>query len=510
MNQSRICLRARHLSWLLFGLAAGCLGYAVQPTGITDTSATLQAAFECDGNTTNTCTAWWQYWVDGSSTIHETQHLGDNYATGGTSSNLSWNLTGLASQTLYHYEFCGFGDTTINPPGICTGPLTGSALSSANLPQTAPDPGDFNATANFRTAGPSSKGTFDLGRPLTTIDTNSSPITRDGGYSIQYSSDSSLWIFGDTQQNHAGFDPYGTAAAGTFTQGQAPASLNELPTPPAAPVPGLPGPSPFFNVPDPLLQQNGDPCGTNGASYAADWVLGGAKEPAPSSNLLIVYGEMCVEPHPPSVLTYTMERLALAEYDPVGNAFLRVDHPFVASPLNAGLPPQEMLASPVFGGGGSVYLFGADQQGNVYVARAANRASQWAHGSNYHWWNGSYWDGNVNDAASIIPAVIYPPGFVQGQVSVGDYRGTGSQTYALIMEVSVKGTFDVYTATSLQGPWTLDAVTTVPDPCDKGLFGCYAVIGHPELSSSTQLVYSWYSPSDRDAYGHVRLGAVNW
>jgi hypothetical protein len=54
-------------------------------------------------------------------------------------------------------------------------------------------------------------------------------------------------------------------------------------------------------------------------------------------------------------------------------------------------------------------------------------------------WNGSHWDSNSEDAASIIPAT----GFLQGQVSVGDYRGTGSQTYALISEVSQKGTFDV-------------------------------------------------------------------
>jgi hypothetical protein len=89
-------------------------------------------------------------------------------------------------------------------------------------------------------------------------------------------------------------------------------------------------------------------------------------------------------------------------------------------------------------------------------------------------------------------------------VSVGDYRGTGSQTYALIEQFGfTTGAFNVYTATSLQGPWTLDAVSQPPDPCNKVSFGCYAVIGHPELSSSSQLVYSWYSPSDRDAY-------VNW
>lgn len=39
---------------------------------------------------------------------------------------------------------------------------------------------------------------------------------------------------------------------------------------------------------------------------------------------------------------------------------------------------------------------------------------------------------------------------------------------------------------------------------------CYALIGHPELSTSNQLVFSWFSPDDRDGYAHVRIGAVGW
>jgi hypothetical protein len=39
---------------------------------------------------------------------------------------------------------------------------------------------------------------------------------------------------------------------------------------------------------------------------------------------------------------------------------------------------------------------------------------------------------------------------------------------------------------------------------------CYAIKGHPELSTSSQLVYSWYSPDDRGGFGHIRLGVLDW
>ena len=82
----------------------------------------------------------------------------------------------------------------------------------------------------------------------------------------------------------------------------------------------------------------------------------------------------------------------------------------------------------------------------------------------------------------------------------------------MIVEQTGFGTagFQTYSATSFTGPWTVGTAGQPPDACNGGTFGCYAVTGHPELSTTRQLVFSWFSVDDRDGYGHVRIGAVDW
>ena len=485
----------RGLGWLLLLGIAGCLGWATRPTAITSTGATLHAQASCTADTTNNgCAGWFQYWADGSGTILETDHLVANINTNGYF-DYAQAISGLTPNALYHYQFCGYGDSNNPQPGLCAGP---QPLSGVNAPGTLPDAGNLNAATNFRTATASTKGTFDLGRPLSTADTEDKPISRDGGISVQFSSNppQALWIFGDTQQNHVGFIPFGTAAAGPFTPGEAPTALNELPSPPAPPQPGRTGVAPFFPQPAAMQRTNGTPCAQSG-SYQADWLAGGAQVPG-SSSLLLLYGELCIETTP---LAFTEERLALAEYDPATNVFLRVDHPFVASPLSAGLPAQKALGSPIFSGG-YLYLYAGDGT-NFYVARVQDDAAHWSNGANFKWWTGSAWNSNSALAATILPGV--------GGGHVADYSATTSKKFVLITQTGFgTGGFQAYTATSPRGPWTLGPAAQPPDACTGGGFGCYALTGHPELSTTSLLVYSWLSPDDRDGYGHIRIGAVPW
>ena len=79
------------------------------------------------------------------------------------------------------------------------------------------------------------------------------------------------------------------------------------------------------------------------------------------------------------------------------------------------------------------------------------------------------------------------------------------------------GTFAVYSATNLTGPWVAGPTVNLPDTCKPSPFGCYSIEGHPELSDASHVVYSWYSPTDRSgngspqyAIGHVRLGSIAW
>lgn len=94
---------------------------------------------------------------------------------------------------------------------------------------------------------------------------------------------------------------------------------------------------------------------------------------------------------------------------------------------------------------------------------------------------------------------------------VADYSATTSKHLAMIAQTGLgAATFQVYEASSPTGPWSAGPAGQVPDACSAGTFGCYALSGHPELSSSGQLVFSWFSSDDRDKSGHVRVGAVAW
>lgn len=309
----------------------------------------------------------------------------------------------------------------------------------------------------------------------------------------------------------------GSAATGTFSPGQAPIGLNELPPPPTPPQTGRTSPAPFFGMPSGLLHRDGSNC-----SYQASWTMGGAKVPG-SSLLLLVYGEHCVESpqQDPLVLLWTEERLSLVLYDPATNTFPSgVDRPFAAAPLSAGLPSTHQLQSPIFGGDGYLYLFAAECEGTglieasdcstssgIYVARVGATQAQWANGANYEWWDGSTWGSAAN--ATTLVAGTHP---IFRNLSVGDYSGTSSKKYVMIEQPTYgTGEFRTYEATSITGPWTPGPAGQVPDACNgNSVFGCYAIYGHPELSTPTKLVFSWHSSVDRDGKGHLRLGAIEW
>jgi hypothetical protein len=483
--------------------ATACDGWSTRPTDMTSTGATLHAQTRCLADTTtNPCTYWFQYWADGSPTLVSTPHVVANVNTNGYI-DVTQSVTGLSPNTLYDAQFCGFGDSNVSPPGICVG-LPGGGLST---PGNRPDAGDFNAVQRFRTAGPGTLAVAELGRPLSTADTSTNPISRDAGQSAAYSSTQSLWLFGDTvQRNGPAFLPGTTAAAGPYTRGQVPTALQELPTPPAAPSPGRTSPAPFLPFPQGLQTPDNPPvpCGQN-QSYAASWPSGLARVPG-TSRVLIVYAQICVAIN----RTWPTGRLTLTEYDPATNSFTSTATPFVANPLSAGLPFTRILSSPVFGGDGFLYLFTADRDARkVLVARVAANASAWGSAANYRWWGqpaggAPQWTTNESAAISIISGVV-PWG-----VQVADYTGQGSHKLAMIVQTEFgTGDFRVFEASSPTGPWTAGSAGRVPDTCVGG-FGCYAFVGHAELTTPDTFVLSWYSPGDRSGFGHIRLGTIAW
>src|SRR5687768_3019120 len=129
-------------------LLTACNGRATAPTGITQTSAVLHAQTECLAETTdNPCTGWFQYWADGSTTVLTTPRVAANVRTNGFT-DFQQTVTGLTPDTLYHYQFCGYGDRNIAQPGLCSGP----GFAGVVAPGQQPNASDFSLTQNFRTA----------------------------------------------------------------------------------------------------------------------------------------------------------------------------------------------------------------------------------------------------------------------------------------------------------------------------------------------------------------------
>jgi len=487
-------------------LLAGCTGWTTPPTAVTATSATLHAQVQCAAETTdNPCTYWFQYWAEGATTVISTPKHIANTDTGGGFVDVHEDITGLTPNTIYHAQMCGYGDKNVAQPGACIG-LHSSTLSA---PGQQPDPGDFSATQRFRTAGPGTRATIDAGRPLSTSDTSSTPISRDAGFSAAYSSTGSLWIFGDTTQGPGSWFQLGTtAAAGPYTAGQAPTGLRELPTPPATPVPDPVHPALFLPTPVGLTAAMKDgtvaDCVPAKQAYPAAWTSGMARIPG-TSTLLIVAHEVCVRTE--KGLPWPTERLKLFEYDPATNRFTSTATPFAASPLEAGLPIEQQLGSPVFGSDGKLYLYGSDiATGRVFVARVTANRTAWSTAAGYTWWGGSTLQWTPTGSSAVTVGPIANP----WTAHVADYTGVGSHKLAMVVESTFRdGGYTVYEAAAPTGPWTVTGSGQVPDPCGPD-YGCYAFTGHPELSTPGNLMLSWYSPKDRGGDGHIRLGTMAW
>ena len=660
---SRAARRARAIRslsavFVLACLVVACSGSATSAVDVTDTTATLVGTASCSGTSYSTpCTAWFQYWRDNPDVLVSTPEQVDNAPTDGVP--IRQAVGGLVPGALYHYQFCGYGDSNVGKPGVCVGQEDGDYITAPGLiPPALPlQPGagvfasNLSATANFLTANPAAglplKATIDLGRVLTTGDiadynpgaSTSGAVSRDTGYSVPYGTNTSLWLFGDTtygcipsaSSQSCLFAAGTTAAAGVFTPGRAPTALGEMPAASvaggAAPVAGA-APSSFFPAPVGLqfmtpvsgvntvvnctpaqfsgavtgrvmtvrvmqggsiavgqmlygggalagttvtAQLSGTPglvgtysvsqsqtvpysyllTGYGAGSYPATWSSGGAQMPG-STKLLLVHSDVCVS----GSAGFAYEKLHILQYDPATNLISNDSTPFLAAPLIAGLSPQEMLASPVFGNDGYLYLYSftnvcMDNPGcsaktvvhpnAIYAARvSANPLTMsWKQKSSFEWWCGTAppcplgpsrtpgWTGVEADARSVVafPTVTLPNGLrvVQGpfgHFSAGYYGANSTHKYVITAEAPplVAGQqveFMAFESSTPYGPFTFTLAGAVPDACLPG-HGCYAVYGHPELSTSTQLVFSWFSSDDRlDAFayplvGHVRLGAVGW
>ena len=333
-------------------------------------------------------------------------------------------------------------------------------------------------------------------------------VRRDCGYSSPLPGKPgwSIWLFCDTVVTSAGGQQVerlilgtGTAADGPYQAGRAPASLTEVPTPPAPlAIHGTTAPQPFLPAPG-GLQLPGSllPCAGPGA-YPAAWISGVTRVPsaAAAGTLLITYDDYCVTTPGDAP---TAEGFGLASYDPASNLLGPVT-PVFRSGFGLPLPQREVLGSPVAGADGYLYLFGFGS-GQVYVARTIAAPAYWRSPFTYQYWTGDGWSSQAA-AASLLPAG-QPLG-----ISVGDYAADG-RGLVMIEQTSLGGGFQAWQASSPAGPWRRLLAGRVPCTrgSETGAAGlCRALIGHPELSTRSRLLISYYDPGN----SHVDVAAFPW
>jgi hypothetical protein len=345
-------------------------------------------------------------------------------------------------------------------------------------------------------------------------------LQRDCGFSHRLPSNSSLsiWLFCDTpiassSGSVIGFIPGSTAAVGPFTAGQVPTGLSEVPTPPKAieTLPSNQAPQHFLSTPSGLVLPDGTTaCGASGTgSYAATWISGVTREPSTinSSLLLISFTDVCVSSGP----ILTTERFGLAEYNPSNNTVTAMTRVFKSATAGKSLPVQLFLGSPIFSGG-NLYLlsstcdssgFGACGSGRVFLARTAASRSSWQQASTYRFFDpgaSGGWTSSPSSAQSVIT------GAEPLAVSADSFTSI-SQGLDLIEETSLGGNFRVWTASSPTGPWSQKTSGKVPCTSGSGALNfCRALIGHPELSTSSQLLLSFFDPGTL----HVWVAAQTW
>jgi hypothetical protein len=322
-------------------------------------------------------------------------------------------------------------------------------------------------------------------------------VYRDIGLSVVLPDGHELWIFGDTnvlQHTSQGwtsqhFIDGSSALEAHYTRGQVPHG-GEYPT--GTPGQFLPSPKHVY-----LPDGSGRACikGTGDAAFPARWPTGIVVMPNDSSDVLITYAVVCVY-HPPGAPQAQNEGWGYALYNWRHQFF---DHgPVdVFKPSTAGglFPSSSVLGSPVFENGQLTFFsstcsadyLGFCGAGQAYSVTMSPTIAALSNPSSYQ-----VRPIGTDGSASWEPL----------SVSVGRY----SNGLRLIEWTTIGGTYAIFSASSVGKPWHLDHTGTLPG-CQSNNGFCFALNGHPELSTPTKVFVSYVDPNVAPT-GHVVISAV--
>jgi hypothetical protein len=322
-----------------------------------------------------------------------------------------------------------------------------------------------------------------LGPILGRDESSTLTLSRDGGTSVALPNGSDFWLFGDTprfQYEQGAWRMtnfvYGTSAGiEDYKSGRRLTSpLHEVKI--GHKLANDSQASQFLPLPHVYLPDgSGKRCNkANGGITAGTgrWVTGAALMPD-QTNVLITYVDVCVL----SAAVFHVEGWGFAEYDWKANR-LSVEPIDVFPPSKTATPlsTSEIFGSPVFAGN-NVTLFSATccSPGSVYTTTiAANLTS-------------------LRNPDSYVPHPVsgLPPTF-----SLTVVRSSKSPHLTMFQTTGTKGQYMIFTASDASGPWAYRASGTLPR-CDTSPTPCTSVAIHPELSTSSELLVSYFLP----AYG---------
>ncbi len=226
--------------------------------------------------------------------------------------------------------------------------------------------------------------------------------------------------------------------------------------------------------------------------------------------LLISFNDYCVLG--PSGGGFLLEGFGVAEYDPAAGTVTNDATVFYGTHGSPGAAPGP-LGSPVVAGG-YLYLFGpacsvpahGQCAGTLLEARVAASPQAWSNPLSYQW-RAAGPPGSWTSDAAAATAVI--PGRRPEALNVASFDAGGGRL-VLVEQTSIKGRFTVYQAPAPDGTWSKILSGRVTCGVGAGYANfCRALIPHPELSTPTQLVLSYFDPATAPD-GHVMVQGFTW
>jgi hypothetical protein len=359
------------------------------------------------------------------------------------------------------------------PVGLPSGTPAGAA-------QTAASP---RATATVRIA------------PIhSSLESSTRSISRDIGISVALPDGHAVWIFGDTgvwkrsgkTWELSKFIDGSSAMLVKSRRGQVPTGTEY---PQASPTRFLPTPNAY------LPDGSGRRCKQPLAAFAARWPTGAALFPSNDSFMLITYSIVCITMKGKSPVINT-QGWGYSMYNWRHSSSATAPRDIVKPQASAKkLQPSQVLGQPMFEDG-KLTLFAASCE-SMFVDCLRGRV-----------WSVTMPPTTAAlDKVATYPTVEVP---TDGSATWKPLAMTVARFPSglrLLETTSIKGTYRIYEAPSIAGPWHLRRSGTLPGCPTKTRF-CFALEGHPELSTATQLFVSYKRPNTEVPAGHIVVSAL--